>query len=263
VAAQEKKETINERLNLLRVPLDIIPREELENQVSDLLYWPKNKTDSGHEEGKNLVLLSLWDLLRARRKREYRNYVLKSPMVIPISKSLVGGARFLKGKTPIRYMPFHFIVDLLSILETRECTIYLLGSTDRTLRKVESNIRQTFPGLRIVGRCDSSFRRQNEKAIVEAIRKTSPQLLLVGKGVPGGELWIARHHKNLNNGLRLWCSDIFDVFAERKTRPPEWVFNSGLESLTYGIKKPYKIFRLFLYFYYKLLLLIYKIMKKN
>jgi N-acetylglucosaminyldiphosphoundecaprenol N-acetyl-beta-D-mannosaminyltransferase len=263
VAAQEKKETISESLNLLRVPLDIIPREELEAQISKLLYWPKKNADSSQEEGKNLVLLSLWDLLRARRRNEYRNYVLKSPMVIPISKSLVGGARFLRGKTPIRYMPFHFIVDLLSILETRECTVYLLGSTERTLRKVENNIRQTFPGLRIVGRCDSSFRRQNEGAIVEAIRKTSPQLLLVGKGVRGEELWIARHHKNLNKGLRLWCSDIFDVFAEKKSRPPEWVFNAGLESFIYGIKKPYRIFRLIPYFRYKLLLLFYKILKKS
>jgi N-acetylglucosaminyldiphosphoundecaprenol N-acetyl-beta-D-mannosaminyltransferase len=148
-------------------------------------------------------------------------------------------------------------------LEARECTIYLLGSKESSLRKVESNIRQTFPGLRIVGRCDASFRRKNEEAIVEAIRKTSPQLLLVGKGVPGGELWIARHHDSLNKGLRLWCSDIFEIFAEKKSRPPEWIFNSGLEALLYTLKNPFMLFRLFPYFRYKLLLLLYKIMKKT
>jgi N-acetylglucosaminyldiphosphoundecaprenol N-acetyl-beta-D-mannosaminyltransferase len=263
VAAQENKEKLRERLNFLRVPLDIIPREELADHVNDLLLWPKNNAESALEKGRNLVLLSLWDLLRARRKKEYRNYVLNSPMVIPISKSLVGGARFLKKKTPVRYMPFHFVIDLLSILETHECTVYLLGSTDRVLKRVESNIRQTFPGLRIVGRCDSSFRRQNEADIVESIRKTAPQILLVGKGVPGEELWIARHHNSLNRGLRLWCSDIFDVFTEKKSRPPEWVFNAGLESLYYGIKKPYRIFRFFSYFRYKFLLLFYKILKKS
>jgi N-acetylglucosaminyldiphosphoundecaprenol N-acetyl-beta-D-mannosaminyltransferase len=263
VAAQEIREPLTERFNLLKVPIDIVPREELSGFVNKLLLIEPGKADNTLEEGKNLVLLSLWDLLRARRRNEYRNYVQKASMVVPISKSIVSGAHFLKGKNVVRYMPFYFIVDLLSTLEARECTIYLLGSKESTLKKVESNIRATFPGLRIVGRCDSSFRRKNEAAIVEAIRKTAPQLLLVGKGVPRGELWIARHHNSLNKGLRLWCSDIFDIFAEKKSRPPEWVFNTGLEAFLYTIKNPFMLFRLIPYFRYKFLLLLYKIMKKD
>jgi N-acetylglucosaminyldiphosphoundecaprenol N-acetyl-beta-D-mannosaminyltransferase len=248
-----------ERIKILRVPLDIVPPEALTEQVYAMLIPEQN----GHIKGKNLILLSLWDLLRARGNSEYRDFVQKASMVIPISKSLVGGARFLTGKTPTRYMPFDFVINLLTILEDRELSIYLLGSKARVLKKTEKKIHQTFPKLRIVGRFVGNFRRQDEGAILEAIRKASPSLLLVGQGVHGGERWIARNSGSLNPGLRLWCSDIFEVFAERKKRPSYAAFDRGLEWFGYCCQNPLRLFRLFPYFYYKILLLTYRVFKKN
>jgi N-acetylglucosaminyldiphosphoundecaprenol N-acetyl-beta-D-mannosaminyltransferase len=63
--------------------------------------------------------------------------------------------------------------------------------------------------------------------------------------------------------MRLWCSDIFDVFAERKRRPSRAVFDRGLEWVGYSFRRPLRFFRVFPYFWYKLLLLAYRIFKKN
>jgi N-acetylglucosaminyldiphosphoundecaprenol N-acetyl-beta-D-mannosaminyltransferase len=248
-----------ERISILKVPLDIVPPEALTGRVNELLAPEQN----GRIRGKNLILLSLWDLLRARGNGEYRDFVQKAAMILPIAKSLVGGARFLTGKTPARYMPFDFVIKLLAILEDRELSVYLLGSKARVLKKTEKKIRQTFPKLRIVGRFVGNFRRQDEGVILEAIRKASPSLLLVGRGVHGGEQWIVRNTGSLNAGLRLWCSDIFDVFAERKKRPSNATFERGLEWFGYCCKNPLLLFRLFPYVYYKFLLLAYRIFKKN
>jgi N-acetylglucosaminyldiphosphoundecaprenol N-acetyl-beta-D-mannosaminyltransferase len=87
-------------------------------------------------------------------------------------------------------------------------------------------------------------------------------LLLAGKGIRGGELWLARNSARLNSGFRLWCSDLFDVFAEKKYRPSDLVFDRGLESIAYCFRNPLKFFRIFPYFRYKLLLLLYRIFKK-
>jgi N-acetylglucosaminyldiphosphoundecaprenol N-acetyl-beta-D-mannosaminyltransferase len=213
-------------------------------------------------KGQNIVLLSLWDLLRARRSGEYRSFVLQAGLVIPISKSLTGGVRFLTGKTAIRYMPFDFIINLLTILESREFSVYLLGGKRRILQKTEKNIRQTFPRLRIVGRYIGAFKRQEEPVILEAIRKASPSLLLVGKGVSGEEQWIVKNNALLSGGLRLWCSDLFEVFADQKKRPSKKTFDRGLEWIGYCFQQPLKFFRFFPYMYYKLLLLFYRIFKK-
>jgi N-acetylglucosaminyldiphosphoundecaprenol N-acetyl-beta-D-mannosaminyltransferase len=242
-----------ERISLLKVPLDIVPQEQLPAVIISLL---------SSKNGGNIVLLSLSDLLRARRKNEYRNYVLNASLVIPISKTLVSGARFLTGKTPVRYMPFDFVISVLTILEKREFSVYLLGGRQRVLRKAERNLRQTFPRLRFVGRYTGGFKRQEEATLLQAIRKASPSLLLVGNHVRGGEKWIARNSAQLNQGFRLWCSDLFDIFAERKSRPSRAVFDRGMEWIGYCFRRPVLFLRFFPYCYYKILLLVYRIFKK-
>jgi N-acetylglucosaminyldiphosphoundecaprenol N-acetyl-beta-D-mannosaminyltransferase len=239
-----------ERFTLLKVPLDTVDPEQLEETVYGLL-----REGRGHD----VVLLSLLDFLRARSNYEYRPFVQRATMVIPISKSLVKGARFLKKRRVYRYMPFDFVITLLAALEKREMSLYLLGGRMRSLKRAEKNLRQTFPRLRIVGRYVGNFKHQEEQTILEAIRKSAPSLLLVGKGVKGGERWIARNDALLNNGLRLWCSDLFDVFAERKRRPSRRVFERGFEWIGFCFHRPWRIFRIVPFFYYKFLLLMYKL----
>lgn len=245
--------SVTERINVLAVPLDILPPDRLEAQILEMakLHQPQS-----------IVLLSLWDLLRARRKGDYRNYVLNADLVIPISKSLVRGAKFLTGKIPFRYMPFDFIVAVLTALEKRNYSIYLLGGKRSTLKKAEQNIRQTFPQLRIIGRYIGQFRRQDEPIILEAIRKASPSLLLVGTGVRGRERWLAKMQSALNPGMRLWCSNILEVFADQKKRPSHAVFQKGMEWVGFCFRNPFRIFRFFSFVRYNILLVFYKLFRK-
>lgn len=245
---------VRERLQFLKVPIDSIPPE----QIGDILYDLLNA-----KEGKNIVLLSVWDLLQARRNKEYRDFILNASLVIPISKSLITGIRLLTGKQAVRYMPFDFVITLLTHLENREFSLYLLGGKLRTLKKTEKNLRQTFPRLHIVGRYAGSFKRPEEPAILEAIRKASPTLLLVGKGVAGEEHWIARNDKLLPKGIRMWCSDIYDIFAELKKHPSRYSFEHGLEWVGHCWENPLRFFRIFLFLYYKILLLVYILFKRG
>ena len=250
----ESTNRFKERLDFLKVPVDIVEPDQLGLLAFQLLAEGKEK---------NIVLLSVWDLLRARRNAEYRDYVEQAALVIPISKSIVRGIRFLLKKQAVRYMPFDFVISLLTMLENYEYSSYLLGGKKQVLTKIEKNIRDTFPRLRIVGRFPGSFRRQEEATIIEAIRKASPALLLVGKGVRGGEHWIARNSGKLGKGLRLWCSDLFDVLAERKRRPSRAIFSLGLEWIGYCLQNPLKLLRIFPFMFYNFLLLVYKVFRKN
>ena len=263
MAFEKESEPLKQgRISLLKVPLDIIPPNDFPDIICKQLIKLSENSPDERDQGKNIVLLSLWDLLKARRNAEYRNFIIKAFMVAPISKSLIRGAVFLKKRMPQRYMPFHFIIGLLGILESMEYTIYLLGGNEKLLKRVEKNISQTFPRLRIVGR-RSSFHKQDEELIVEAIRKTAPQLLLVGRGVRGDEMWIVSNSEKLNQGLRIWCSDIFEVFTEKKSRPGDRAFALGLDWIFYLSRNPFRVFRIFPFIYYNFLLLFYRLFRKN
>ena len=250
-----------DRIMLLKIPIDIVKPEDLPDLISGMIQQEKSSRE--HQAKKDIVLLSLWDLLRARRNNEYRSYLFNAVLVIPISKSIVTGVKFLTGKKVYRYMPFNFVISLLSILEKLEYPLYLLGSRGQILKKAEKNIRSTFPRLKIVGRFEGKIRRHEESKVIEAIRKASPSLLLAGKGIRGEELWIAKNSSRLNLGFRLWCSDLFNVFAEKKRRPSDVVFERGLECLGYCLRNPLKFFRILPYLRYKILLLFYRLFRKH
>ncbi len=237
------------RINILGVPVDILPTSE----IIDLA--------ARFADGKNhqIELLSLWDLMRARRSGEYHTMVAGASLVLPISLAIVKGARFLKKPEPIRYQPFDFAVKLLGALERHGKSVYLLGSSRGTLMKAESNIKSTFPGLRVVGRYVGRYPRGTEGAIVEAVRKSTPNLLLVGSGVPGRERWVPRNLARFNSGIYMWCSDLFEVFAERHVKAPPALFGRGLEWTLAILRRPWKAYRLFIYLWFKILLLVARI----
>ena len=234
------------RINLLGIPLDILPEDKIEDLVASF------------EDGKNhqIVLLSLWDLLRAKRNLEYRTMIAGASLVLPISLSLVRGSRFLKKEEPIRYMPFEFVIKLLGALEKKGKSAYLLGSSRTRIQKAETNIKSTFPGLRVVGRYAGHYPKNVERFIIEAIRKATPSLLLIGMGVPGKERWIPRNLPRFDAGIYLWCSDLFEVFAKSRGKPSKKLFRRGLEWIPYTARRPWKIYRLFAFVWYELLLLV-------
>jgi N-acetylglucosaminyldiphosphoundecaprenol N-acetyl-beta-D-mannosaminyltransferase len=246
------------RIEFLKVPLDIVTQEQLPGRILDLL----NAAPAADGEGKNIILLSLWDLLRARRNREYRDFVRNAALVIPISKSIVSGARFLTGATPIRYMPFNFIVSLLTILERGDYPVYLLGSDLKTLKRTEKNINETFPDIKVEGRHTRRIRKIELRPLTESIHKINPALLMVNRGVHGGEKWIVRNGPHLNTRLRLWVSDIFEVFSGKRRRPSDKTFDRGLEWWGYCCHNPLKFLRVFLYLYYKILLVCNRLFSK-
>ena len=244
----DSQSTLN-RTQVLGVPVDILPQERIE-EIASLF-----------EDGKNhqIILLSLWDLMRARRSGEFRGMVAGASLVLPVSQSIVRGARFLRKPEPVRYMPFDFIIALLGALERRGRSVYLLGSSRSVIQKAEVNIKSTFPGLRVVGRYAGRYPKQMEGAIIEAVRKATPSLLLVGSGTPGRERWIPRNLSRFNSGIYLWCSDLFEVFAKRHGKPSRKLFDRGLDWLPYLLRRPWKVYRLFIYIWYELLLLVARI----
>ncbi|MDA3938612.1 MAG: WecB/TagA/CpsF family glycosyltransferase [Spirochaetia bacterium] len=240
------------RIFLLNVPVDIVSEDHLEDVISDLLL------DKGKHQ---IVFLTLRGLLKARGNSEYADTVRKAGLVIPISKRILKGAKFLGRTEPVRYMPFDFVIKLLGILEKHHHSLYLAGSKPSELQVTTNNLRDSFPGLGIVGRYAGYFEKKVEENMILAIKKASPSLILVGNGIPGRSNWFLKNMNNLNPGLFLWCGNCFDIFSGKKKKISKKSWESGSFAFWEGIRNPWKVFMVFPYIYYLLLLLIYKIRK--
>lgn len=208
-----------------------------------------------------IVFLSLWDLMRARRDKSYRLCVERASLVLPVSRGILMGARFLQKTVPCRRMPFDFVIRFLGALETRGRSVYLLGTDRKNLQNAELNLRQTFPGAKIVGRYTGRYPKHIERDILTAIKKSSPDFVLVGSGIRGKDKWIYRKKKEFSQGVFLYSAVVMDIISGKKKKISRETFLKGREFLPDLARRPWRIFRGLVYFYYGLLLLIHRLRK--
>ncbi len=238
---------------ILGIPIDTISPEELDDTLTGLL----------KKEGVcPMVFLNLWDLLKARRNPEFRAWVEGAALVIPTSRGILKGARFLKKRVPHRYYPFDVVIRLFRIMEEKGLSLYLLGGKLPYLQQAEKNLKQTFPGLKLVGRYPGYYPVQVEGDILLAMRKASPHCVLLGSGLKGKDRWAVRKRESLPPSIVIYSPETFDIISGKRIRPSRETVEKGREYVPELIRHPWRVFRGVFYLYYLLLLLVYRIQKR-
>lgn len=243
-----------QRIQILGVPVDVCSKQDLEGKVLQLL--EKN-------EPSQICFVTIWDLLRARRKNEYAEMIKNADLILPISKSIVSGAKFLNKLTPIRHNPFDIFIAILSVLETRYKSFYIFGGRKRALSTAEKNIRATFRGLQIVGRCVGYYQKVDEENIIQAISKASPSLVLVSEGIKKKDCWSFSHKDRFSTGIFLYYHDAVGILSKRIKRVNPKTFENGKEIWGELLRNPLKLFLLFPFLWYIILLAWTKIFKQD
>jgi N-acetylglucosaminyldiphosphoundecaprenol N-acetyl-beta-D-mannosaminyltransferase len=241
------------RITVTGIPVDHLREEVFEDTIHAL---------AEGREVQQIIFLSLWDLMRARRDRELLRCIEQAALVIPVSRGIQRGAKFLKKTVPARYMPFDFMIRLFAALEARGRSLYLLGGTPAQLHSIEQNLKQTFPGLRIVGRYTGHYPRAKEHDIRVAIKKASPHCAFAGPGIRGKEKWIFRHRKEFTRGIFVWSDSVMDIISGKKARVSRETFQKGWEFLPDLVRRPWRVLRGVVYMYYLLLLFVYRLRKQ-
>ena len=127
-------------------------------------------------------------------------------------------------------------------------SIYLFGSTADTCRAVAEELPRRYPGLRIAGVQPDRFRdatADEDAADVQRIRASGADMVLVGRGCPRQERWVAQH-RGLIPVPMLAVGAAFDYIAGNITRPPRWMQRAGLEWLFRLLQEPRRLFRRYL-----------------
>ena len=244
------------RIELLGVPIDICQPEELEGEFMKILEKPGTK---------QIVFLSVWDLIKARNtKRDFCKCVAEADLILPVSKSILGGAKFLKmEEIPIRYNPFDVTIQFLSLIVQHYRTLFLLGGRKRTLQQAERNVHETFPNVRIVGRYVGYFPKESEDDVVTAIHKASPSLAIVSEGIKEKNLWAYHRRERFSSSIFLFYNDCLGIFSKRIKRVSEKTFERGNEIWHEIFHNPLKLFYIFPFIYYIMSLLWCRLFNKK
>jgi len=122
--------------------------------------------------------------------------------------------------------------------------VYLFGSTPETLERLSGKLSEHFPGLKISGMQPDRFREATPEEDLEDIQRINQSgagLVLVGRGCPRQERWVADHRGKINAAM-MAVGAAFDFYAGNLKRPPLWMQKNGLEWLYRLKQEPRRLF---------------------
>ncbi|MCR4626626.1 MAG: WecB/TagA/CpsF family glycosyltransferase [Treponema sp.] len=243
-----------QRIEVLGVPVDVCPIEDLESEVLELLAKPGTK---------QIIFLSIWNLLKARGHNDYAECLKNADLIIPVSKSILRAAKFLRLPVPARYNPFYAMINLFSILEMHYKSLYLFGGYKKQLQVAEKNVRSTFPKLQIVGRYVGKYPAEVEKDVISAIFKASPSLVLLSGGIREKDVWSYRRRNRFSSSIFLYYKDAIGILSKRVKRVNDKTFDKGLEIIPEILHNPFKLFLAFPYLWFTILLVWARLRQKK
>lgn len=134
--------------------------------------------------------------------------------------------------------------EIFKISASKGYRHYFYGSTDETLEKLYSVLKETYPGIQIAGMYSPPFRPMTDdedKTIIERINETKPDFVWIGLGAPKQEKWMASHQGRVS-GLMIGVGAGFDYHAGNINRAPEWMQKSNLEWVYRLLQDPKRLF---------------------
>lgn len=132
--------------------------------------------------------------------------------------------------------------------EAENISIFLYGSTESVLEKLQLNLHEMFPKLVIAGAVSPPFRPltpEEDAAYVEQILKSGAGIVFVSLGCPRQEWWAFEHKESLPRPL-LCVGAAFDFYAGNVPEAPEWMQAVGLEWLYRFYQEPRRLWQRYL-----------------
>lgn len=214
------------KINILGVAFDALTLGEAEERADALLC-------SG--AGGYIVTANPEIVLRCREDAAYAAAVNGAKLVLADGVGDLCAARILGTPLPGRVAGADLVPRLLARLAERGGSVFLYGARPGVAERAGKSLQSACPGLRIAGTENGYI--SDETALLEALEREKPDLLLLGLGAPRQELWMAENRQR-TPAVMIGVGGLLDVFAGDIPRAPEAWQRLGLEWLYRLLREP-------------------------
>lgn len=196
--------------------------------------------------------------IEAVNHSEFADLVNGADMVCADGMPLAKAVKLIYGQKIDRVAGMDMFPDLIQAAHEEELSIFLYGTTERILQKINNKIKSDYPKAKVVGAISPPFRSLSDKEEAEYIKQindSGAKMVFVALGCPKQERWMAKHSKKINAVL-LGVGGAFPVFVDEQKRAPEWMRKMSLEWLYRLIQDPKRLFKRYFYTNTKFLFLL-------
>lgn len=239
-----------ESVNILGVPVRLVSKDRL-------LEWVTHRVKARD----NVVLqyVNIHGINLALNDPHYLQWLQTADLVYCDGQGVRLAAQILGASVPEQIALTRWIWDLAALCEKENFKIFLLGGKPGVAEKGSENLKARYPKLKIAGTFHGYFNRfsaENDK-VIENIRQSNPDILIVGFGSTGQEEWIKNNRAKIVSPLVMPGGAVIDYLAGRLGKVPDWMIRFRLEWFFRWLEEPVRLFRRYFigapYFFWKVL----------
>ncbi len=228
---------MSKTVDVFGVSISKITMEEARAKVGEFV--KSNQFHSIYTPNPEIIML-------AKKDASFHQILEEADLVVPDGIGVVIASKLKKGeKLPERVAGYDLVQNTMKDAVKEGYKYYFFGSKPGISEKAAVKMRETYPGIEIVGTRDGYFKPEDEEKIVEDINKSGANILLVALGAPKQEKWIeANKHLLPNIRVAVGVGGSFDVMSGNVKRAPLAFQKLGLEWFYRLLQEPTRFKRM-------------------
>jgi N-acetylglucosaminyldiphosphoundecaprenol N-acetyl-beta-D-mannosaminyltransferase len=234
--------TWRERVNVLGVGVDPLSIAELHTRILGIV----------RERGHALVLhVNAHALNLCYRDPGLRSFFDSAPVVFCDGAGVMLAARILGRHIPERITYADWMWRFANFAEEEDLSLFLLGAQPGVAEKAAGRLRVRYPNLKVAGvhhgYFDHTVGAPENEAVLDEINATSPDVLLVGFGMPLQERWLMQNWDRIGAHVALTSGAVFDYVSGELRRGPRLLTDNGFEWLARLLIEPGRLWRRYVF----------------
>jgi N-acetylglucosaminyldiphosphoundecaprenol N-acetyl-beta-D-mannosaminyltransferase len=230
-----------ETVSVVSVPLALTDYEEM-------LDWIDAMVGAG---GRGYVCVcNVHTVMASQEDGELRRALISSSINVPDGQPLVWAINSLGHSLAGRVYGPELMARSFARAANGSQRLYLYGGRNQgALVQLALNLRQRYPGVKIVGGYSPPHRpltEEEEAAVIDEINRSRADVVWIGIGVPKQEKWMVKMRERLNAPVLIGVGAAFDFHAGLVPQAPRWLQQAGLEWAYRLSREPRRLWRRYL-----------------
>lgn len=175
------------------------------------------------------------------KNKEFKEKLNAQKYQIPDGSGIVWASKRKKGNIKERITGIDLMIKLCEESQKYSSNIFLYGGNIGIAERAKEKLEEKFSNIKIIGTHDGY---DDEKTVLEKLKKLPIDILFVGLGSPKQEEFILKYKEELKNiKIFMPVGGSFDIISGAKKRAPGWMIKHNLEWLYRTIQEPKRFFR--------------------
>lgn len=227
---------MKETVDILGVSISKVTMSEAADQIKAFAH--SNTFHSIYTPNPEIVMLAMKDAA-------FHKILEEADLVVPDGIGVVIASKLKKTPLPERVAGYDLVQCTMKQAVKEDYKYFFFGGKPGIGEEAAAKMRETYPGIQIVGTRNGYFTPEDEPQIIEEIKASGANILLVALGAPKQEKWIeANKHLLPNVRVAIGVGGSLDVMSGNVKRAPKVFQKFGLEWFYRLLKEPTRFMRM-------------------